>query len=477
MKTDPIREKRLREPWFAARRELSSRRASLLTVFSFALPLLIWSAVSYLPFLWHPDMELQVSADRENVTTVYVAGDRVSREFFPEFQEAVRQQNQPLKASLESFDPAAEVPNGAAARRANKKTLRHLVPILTSNQWITEEQAKDDAAIYAAWGEIASGRKVPTRPRLSDENLAIISQNWAAMSKVSPSYDSDRFISVPLLGLVPQGRPANPDYLPAPHEVVVSGIKEFTAPPEAERPSMWQRVGHSIRIVFGGFLLAALVGVPIGVLCGTYPVFSKLVEPFTDFFRYMPAPTFSTLLVAIFLANDAPKIALVFVGTIFQLVLVVANTTRRLDLPLLEAAQTLGANQAQLLTRVVIPGILPNLYDDLRILLGWAWTWLVIAELVGVKSGLTEFIETQGRWRNFDSVYPVIILIGMIGFFTDQVLSAFSRVFFPWNNDASCQTPPLVRAILFVPRWFQEAANERVLGVTSATAANKPGKA
>lgn len=461
MNPDSIREKRLREPWFAARRDLSPRRASLLTVLSFTLPLLVWSAVSYLPFLWHPDMELQISADRENVTTVYVAGDRMSRGFFPEFQEAVRQQNKPAEAALESFDPAAEIPNGAAVRRANKKTLRHLVPILSSNQWITEEQAKDDAAIYAAWGEIATGRKVPTRPRLSDENLAIVAKNWAAMSKISPTYDSDRFISVPLLSLVPQGHPANPDYLPAPHEVVVSGIKEFTAPPEAERPSMWQRVGHSIRIVFGGFLLAALVGVPIGVLCGTYPVFSKLVEPFTDFFRYMPAPTFSTLLVAIFLANDAPKIALVFVGTIFQLVLVVANTTRRLDLPLLEAAQTLGANQAQLLTRVVVPGILPNLYDDLRILLGWAWTWLVIAELVGVKSGLTEFIETQGRWRNFDSVYPVIILIGLIGFFTDQILSAFSRVFFPWTAEASGKANPLVRAILFLPRWLGAAAAER----------------
>lgn len=477
MNPDSIREKRLREPWFAARRDLSPRRASLLTVLSFTLPLLIWSAVSYLPFLWHPDMELQISADRENVTTVYVAGDRMSRGFFPEFQEAVREQNKPVGVALESFDPAAEVPNGAAVRRANKKTLRHLVPILTSNQWITEDQVKDDAAIYAAWGEIATGSKIPMRPRLSDENLAIVAKNWAAMSEVSQTYDSDRFISVPLLSLVPQGRPANPDYLPAPHEVVVSGIKEFAAPPEAERPSMWQRVGHSVRIVFGGFLLAALVGVPIGVLCGTYPVFSKLVEPFTDFFRYMPAPTFSTLLVAIFLANDAPKIALVFVGTIFQLVLVVANTTRRLDLPLLEAAQTLGANQAQLLTRVVIPGILPNLYNDLRILLGWAWTWLVIAELVGVKSGLTEFIETQGRWRNFDSVYPVIILIGLIGFFTDQILSALSRVFFPWTSEASGKASPLVRAILFVPRWFREAAAERSLGMNSVAATSKPEQA
>jgi NitT/TauT family transport system permease protein len=199
------------------------------------------------------------------------------------------------------------------------------------------------------------------------------------------------------------------------------------------------------------------------VLCGTYSFFSKLIEPFIDFFRYMPAPTFSTLLVAIFLANDAPKIALVFVGTFFQLVLVVSNTTRRLDLPLLEAAQTLGANQRQLLTRVVIPGILPNLYNDLRILLGWAWTWLVIAELVGVKSGLTEFIETQGRFRNFDLVFPVIILIGLIGFFTDQILALLRGVIFPYTEEAAAASAnPIVKVVMFIPRWFREAAEARL---------------
>ncbi|MCB1203875.1 MAG: ABC transporter permease [Verrucomicrobiae bacterium] len=450
------------EPWFAVRRELSPQRATLLTVFSFALPLLVWCAFSYLPFLWHPDVRLEISADRENVTTVYVAGDRVSREFFPEFQEAVRAGNREIEGGLVSFDPEVDPPNGSSVRRANKKVLRHLAPVLVANGWLTEEQTKDDGAIYDAWRDIATGARIPDSPDLDDENLAIVSKNWSAMSRVSPTYDSDRFISVPLLSLVPQGRSSNPDYLPAPHEVVVTGFRDFTAPAEAERPSMWERVGHSVRIVFGGFALAMLVGVPLGVLCGTYPVFSKLLEPFTDFFRYMPAPTFSTLLVAIFLANDAPKIALVFVGTIFQLVLVVANTTRGLDLPLLEAAQTLGAKQRQLLTSVVIPGILPNLYNDLRILLGWAWTWLVIAELVGVKSGLTEFIETQGRWRNFDSVYPVIILIGMIGFFTDQVLAVLRRFLFPWTSEAAAKANPIIRAIFFLPNLLRRAAADRL---------------
>jgi NitT/TauT family transport system permease protein len=151
----------------------------------------------------------------------------------------------------------------------------------------------------------------------------------------------------------------------------------------------------------------------------------------------MPAPAFSTLLVAVFLAHDAPKIALVFIGTFFQLVLVVANTTRQLDASLLEAAQTLGAKNLTLIRRVILPGILPDLFNDLRILLGWAWTWLVIAELIGIKSGLTEFLETQGRWRNFDSVFPIIILIGVSGFITDQFLASLRKYLFPWTPESS----------------------------------------
>jgi NitT/TauT family transport system permease protein len=142
-------------------------------------------------------------------------------------------------------------------------------------------------------------------------------------------------------------------------------------------------------------------------------------------------------------------VALVFIGTVFQMVLVISKTTRMLDASLLEAAQTLGARPRQLLTHVVVPGILPNLYNDLRILLGWAWTWLVIAELIGIKSGLTEFIETQGRFRNFDRVYPVIILIGVTGFVTDQFLSWLHGLFFPWAGKSS----PLSRGIAGVITW------------------------
>jgi len=427
-------EHKIPRPWFAVRKELSARRRLFLTVCSFLLPIVLWSVVSYTPWIWHPDVKLEISADRADVTTVFTAGDHLSKEYYPGFVRAVEAENAAIRAARDAGE-AEE--GGFRIRRANTKILRHIAPLAISNGWLSRAEAADDAALFDIWRGLAEGTLEARRPALTEANLGVIRRNWALLSEGGTDFDAKALPETPLEKLVPQGRPANPVYLPAPHEVVVQGYEDFTREPEGDRPSMWQRYRHSLRIVFLGFLFSCLLGVPIGILSGTFEFFSKLFEPFIDFFRYMPAPAFSTLLVAIFAAHDAPKIALVFVGTFFQMVLVVANTTRQLDLSLLEAAQTLGAKRATLIRRVILPGITPNLYNDLRILLGWSWTWLVIAELIGVKSGLTEFIETQGRWRNFDSVFPVIILIGLTGFVTDQILASLRKYFFPWIPESS----------------------------------------
>ena len=169
----------------------------------------------------------------------------------------------------------------------------------------------------------------------------------------------------------PTGERANPVYLPAPHEVATALYTSFVTPP-VRRSEVWfhQSIGHSISIIFWGFLYSCLLGVPLGVLCGAYKPVSQLAEPFIEFARYFPAPAFGALAVAILGIHDAPKIAIIFIGTFFQMVLVISNTTRRLDVRYLEAAQTLGANRLRQLMQVVVPGILPDLYKDLRILFG-----------------------------------------------------------------------------------------------------------
>lgn len=442
--------------WFPIRRDLPHGRRIALTALSFLLPLALWVVVSYVPWIWHPDIKIRISAEREGVTTVFTAGDHVSRGFFPVFAEAVRDENAAVLAARETG--TAET----GAKRKNQKLLRQLSPVAVDHGWLDYDDTQNDAKLYEIWRDLATGAKVATNPKLSAENLTIIKDNWAKLSTLSPSFSFAKLPDDPLLKLIPQGVPANPVYLPAPHEAFRAGFRDFRAESPAGEPSMGDRYRHSLRIIVTGFLWSCLIGIPIGILCGVFDFFSRIFEPFVDFFRYMPAPTFSTLLVAVLLAGDAPKVALVFIGTVFQLILVVSKTTKLLDPSLLEAAQTLGAKPRQMIARVVIPGILPNLYNDLRILLGWAWTWLVIAELIGVKSGLTEFIETQGRFRNFDRVFPIIILIGVTGFVTDQILAWFHGILFPWAGKSGKLSRAVADAMMWPVRTVAAGARERI---------------
>lgn len=234
---------------------------------------------------------------------------------------------------------------------------------------------------------------------------------------------------------LPSGSAANPIYLPAPHEVAQALYTGFTKAPEGRgMPWLHESLWHSIQIIFWGFFLSSCIGVPLGILCGTYASLGRLNEPFIEFFRYLPAPAFGALAVAVLGIYDGPKIAIIFIGTFFQQVLIIANTTRKLENTLIEAAKTLGTRGLRLITHVVIPGILPDLYRDQRILLGWAWTYLIVAELIGTSSGITWYITQQARYQHFENVYAAIILIGIIGFGSDLLLGRLGRKLFPWDQ-------------------------------------------
>lgn len=234
---------------------------------------------------------------------------------------------------------------------------------------------------------------------------------------------------------LPVGTAANPIYLPAPHQVALALYTAFvTAPEQRDAPWLHQSLWHSIQIIFWGFAISSLFGVPLGILAGSYVPVGRLTEPFVEFFRYLPAPAFGALAVAVLGIYDGPKIAIIVIGTFFQQVLIVANTARKLEHTLVEAARTMGARGRLLITRVVIPGILPDLYRDQRILLGWAWTYLIVAELIGTSSGITFFITQQARYQHFENVYAAIIIIGLIGFGSDLLLARLGRRLFPWDR-------------------------------------------
>jgi NitT/TauT family transport system permease protein len=263
--------------------------------------------------------------------------------------------------------------------------------------------------------------------------------DWVTVGELAPRADVERDNRgvVAKGGHPALGTPANPPFLPAPHEVARALVTGFTTPPfRADEPWLHQSLWHSVTVIFWGFLISSVVGVPLGILCGALPAMARLTEPFIEFFRYLPAPAFGALAVAVLGIEDAPKIAIIVIGTFFQQVLVIANTTRRIDPALLEAAQTLGASPRHLLLRVVVPGVVTEVFTDMRVLLGWAWTYLIVAELIGVSSGITFFINQQAKYRAYDRVFASIIVIGLVGLFTDLVLASLGRQLFPWLRTA-----------------------------------------
>lgn len=316
--------------WSMPRTALDKTSRTWLTIASFAIPILIWSLVSYTPFIWHPQMKIVDSGD----VRYFRVGNLVNKDVY--YKEV--------------------------------------------------------------------------------DKLLIKQANNEAVS-------------------LPKGEPSNPVYLPAPHEVLTALYTAFTTPPKRNNePWFHESLGHSIQIIALGFFWSMVFGLPLGIMAGTYDAASRAIEPFTEFFRYLPAPAFGALAVAILGIYDAPKIAIIFIGTFFQMVLITANTTRKLNMALIEASLTLGCKGFSMIKRVIIPGVLPDLYRDMRILLGWAWTYLIVAELIGTSSGITWFITQQARYKNFDNVFAAILIIGLIGLITDMFLARLGKRLFPWHS-------------------------------------------
>lgn len=192
--------------------------------------------------------------------------------------------------------------------------------------------------------------------------------------------------------------------------------------------------GISIYRVFTGFLLSAFLALPIGLLIGAFRPVEALLEPLTDFIRYMPAVAFIPLVMLWLGINESAKISIIFIGTFFQMVLMVAENVRLVPRAQIEAAQTMGANREEIIRLVLLQSAKPAILDTLRITMGWAWTYLVVAELVAANSGLGYAILKAQRFLKTDTIFGGVLLIGLIGLLMDQAFRWLHRKSFPWMH-------------------------------------------
>ncbi len=190
--------------------------------------------------------------------------------------------------------------------------------------------------------------------------------------------------------------------------------------------------GISIYRVMAGFVMSAVLALPIGLLIGAFRPVEAILEPLTDFVRYMPAVAFIPLVMLWFGIGESAKISIIFIGTFFQMVLMVAENVRLVPKAQIEAALTMGANRYEMIRLVLLQSAKPAILDTLRITMGWAWTYLVVAELVASNSGLGYAILKAQRFMKTDTIFAGIILIGVIGLLMDQAFRWLHRRSFPW---------------------------------------------
>jgi NitT/TauT family transport system permease protein len=198
----------------------------------------------------------------------------------------------------------------------------------------------------------------------------------------------------------------------------------------AANGTLWDDARISFYRIIIGFLIASAMSIPIGVLIGCFRVWEAAIEPLVDFVRYMPVVAFVPLTILWAGTGDTQKFLIIWIGTFFQQVLMVMDNVKRVPEDFVGLGRTLGLPERKILMRIVVPSALPGIWDTLRISLGWAWTWLVLAELVAATSGLGYRITVSQRYFQTNTIIGYILLLGIFGLITDQVMKAMEKVLF-----------------------------------------------
>ena len=233
---------------------------------------------------------------------------------------------------------------------------------------------------------------------------------------------------VAVWAVVTLGGMVSPTFLADPVTMVKEGMLLFSD------YNFANDIGMTVMRVLSGFVLAAIIGVPLGIMMGAYKMWEAFLEPFVSFCRYLPASAFVPLLILWAGIGEMQKILVIFIGSFFQIVLMVTVTVSSARRDLVEAAYTLGCSNRSIVRRVLIPGAAPGIAELLRLVLGWAWTYVIVAELIGSESGIGHMIVDSQALLNTGQIIFGIIVIGCIGLISDFLFKVANRRLFAWSN-------------------------------------------
>ena len=196
--------------------------------------------------------------------------------------------------------------------------------------------------------------------------------------------------------------------------------------------TLWTDLHASGERILYGYSISIAIGIVVGVAMGSLRSAEATVEAPIAFLRYVPAAALTPMMLSWFGLDETPKITLIVLGTVFFNILMVADVARAVPRELIEASYTLGAPRWTVLQRVVFRHSLPGIIDVARINLAAGWLMLVVAELLAANEGLAVRIVKSQRFRNYDTMFAVLVVFGVLGVFSDLLLRWLRNVSSPW---------------------------------------------
>jgi NitT/TauT family transport system permease protein len=235
-------------------------------------------------------------------------------------------------------------------------------------------------------------------------------------------------ILIPLLGWFIFSNYSGIDsiFLPSPSNVINALVGLW------EKGFLIQDITASFTRVTIGFLLSIIVAIPLGIMMGSFASIRALFEPIAGIIRYMPAPAFIPLLIIYLGIDEAPKIALIFIGTLFFNLLMIMDAVKFIPKDLIETTYTLGGSRWQVLLQVITPYIVPNMIDAFRINMAASWNLVVVAELLAASEGLGKRILLAQKFLKTDEIFACLLVLGLIGFALDLFFRLLLRFTCKW---------------------------------------------
>jgi NitT/TauT family transport system permease protein len=223
--------------------------------------------------------------------------------------------------------------------------------------------------------------------------------------------------------------------IPSPYQVAVM-MYDFTFGgiyDDAFSGTILTHIWKSMTRVYGGFFLAAAIGIPLGLMIGRIKVLRQLLDPTINVLRPIPVTAWLPLSMIFFGLGPNAAIFLVFLGAFYPILLNTTFGVRSVDPRLFEAAAMLGCSGSAMFRQIVLPAALPSIFNGLRVAHGFAWILIVVGEMTGVPTGLGSVIMDGRTLSRTDLVITGMIVIGAMGFITDRIIVALSNRLLTWS--------------------------------------------